>query len=183
MKYRNLSGLLAGCIFLCGCTTNKHEPSVEVRPVYRSARAIEGALLVGISYGEFGTLVREMSKELVLARDRVKFSGASDPLSARILDKYGALLEMYKDSATVWQLQIQEKTYADELPALANKYGVSSAVVDRTDRSFGITSHPRYVNYDQIREAIWSKATRFQEELLPEVYGVFAALPAPQQKH
>src|ERR1022692_495650 len=84
MKYRNLSGLLAGCIFLCGCTTNKHEPSVEVRPVYRSARAIEGALLVGISYGEFGTLVREMSKELVLARDRVKFSGASDPLSARI---------------------------------------------------------------------------------------------------
>ena len=102
-------------------------------------------------------------------------------MSGRIIDKYGALLEMYKDSATLWQLQIQEKTYADELPRLANKYGVSFAVEDRTDRSFGITTHPRYVHYDQIREAIWSKATRFQEELLSDVYGVSGA--TAQTKH
>ena len=48
--------------------TIKHEPSAEIEPVYHAARASEGGLIVGISYGEFGTLVRRCRRNWFYTR-------------------------------------------------------------------------------------------------------------------
>jgi len=76
-------------LYMIGCSPGTHDVRPDLRGLYQSARAIEGALGVGVAYGDFGTLIRDMSKELVLARDRAKYGSATvDPQLARLLDKY-----------------------------------------------------------------------------------------------
>jgi hypothetical protein len=124
-----------------------------------------------------------MSKQLVLARDQLKYAHAgTNPCAAKILDKYGELLSMYRDSAKVWQLQIQDKKHDSDLPAIALKYGASSAIREWTDRRFGIATKERSIDCDQIRQLIWSKASQIQEEQTAEAYRSFAAIPSQQRK-
>jgi hypothetical protein len=163
-----MSLLLVGCIHQA-----PRDVDPAIRGVYEASRAIEGALAVGVTYPDFGTLIRDMSKQLLLARDRLKYGAiASDAAVPKILGKYGELLIMYQDSAKVWQLQIQEKgKYDSELPAIAAKYGVSSAIREWKDRSYGITTTEKQIDYDRIRQAIWEKSSRVQEEQAAEAYG------------
>jgi hypothetical protein len=80
-------------LFLAGCNTL---PTVkpELRPLYESARAVEGALNVGVSYQDFGALLTRMSTQLVLMEDRAKFSGIDNrerdaaAHDARLVQKY-----------------------------------------------------------------------------------------------
>lgn len=155
---------------LCACLRDKEQPRPEIRSVYRAARTIEAALAVGINLPEFGTLTREMSKEVLLARDQLRFNAPGDASSLKILEKYGEMLVMYQDSAKVWQLQIQDKKYDPELPAIAARYGMASAIREWKDRSYGITTTEKRVDYDAIRQAIWSRASKLQEEQVANVF-------------
>jgi len=89
---------------------------------------------------------------------------------------------MYQDSSKVWQLQIQEKKYDTELPSIAAKYGVSAAIRQWKENTYGITTNETSIDFDQIRQAIWGKASMLQEELTADVYGQPHVSPVPQRK-
>jgi hypothetical protein len=156
---------------MSSCSSQRNTPiRAEVAGVYSAARAIEGALTVGVTYAEFGTMLREFSKELTVARDRLKYDSGVDWTIKPILERYGELLVMYKDSATVWGFQIQDKKYASELPVIAAEYGVSSAV--RKEKAGTYVKYTEtVVDYDTIRQAIWERATKLQDEQVSAVYG------------
>jgi hypothetical protein len=155
------ASVLASICLICGCS----RPATESRPllwgVYQSARAIEAALSVGVTLTDFNALVRDMSKELFLARDHLKFNAPEDAAALKTLERYGELLGMYHDSAKVWQLQIESRSHDPELPAIAEKYGLQSAIRGWKDE--------RQVDFDAIRQAIWSQASELQEEQVANV--------------
>jgi hypothetical protein len=97
-----------------------------VRPLYESARAVQAALNVGVSYQDFGTLLSRMSAQLLLTEDRVNLYGV-DQQERNAAKQYSALLAMYRDSMTVWGLEIRDAHDDPQLPALAAKYGVPDA--------------------------------------------------------
>jgi hypothetical protein len=142
-------------------------PRPELAGVYRSARAIEGALGVGVTYQDFSTLVREFSKELLLARDSARYNLAPKLISST-LDKYAEVLAMYKDSEQVWSLEVRERKYDDALPVLAAKYGVPQAVYESKNSYAGTTKE---VNFEMIRQAIWEQTSKLQEQQIAIVYG------------
>lgn len=164
MKWSSLG--LCPLLLLSSCA-RQGESSLrpELAGVYRSARSIEGALGVGVTYQDFSTLVREFSKELLLARDSARYNLAPKLISST-LDKYAEVLAMYKDSEQVWSLEVREKKYDDALPSLAAKYGVPQAIYQPKDHPYDIT-----VNFEMIRQAIWEQASKLQEQQIAIAYG------------
>jgi len=158
-------------LLFASCSTKQPTTRSELTGVYRAARSIDGALAVGVSYGDFSTLVREFSGELLVARDQIRFDPQANGAVLPVLDKYAEMLAMYKDSEQVWGFEIRQEKYNDALPVLAVKYGVAGAVYDRKDSTYGITSTSRNVNYESIRQAIWKKASDIHEHQLAAVYG------------
>jgi hypothetical protein len=164
MIYCGLAVLLASCN---GVKEQGTRPALT--GVYKAARSIEGALAVGVTYPEYGTLIRNFSTELLMARDHTRFDMASRDLTA-VLDKYTDLLIMYKDSSTVWGLQIEKKTNVD-LSSIAAKYGMSSAIRE-VPMAVGSYKYKETVaDYETIRQTIWERAGKLHEQQLAIVYG------------
>jgi hypothetical protein len=154
MKWLSLG--LFPLLLLSSCVRQGESgPRPELAGVYRSARAIEGAL------------VREFSKELLLARDSARYNLAPKLISST-LDKYAEVLAMYKDSEQVWSLEVRERKYDDALPVLAAKYGVPQAVYESKNSYAGTTKE---VNFEMIRQAIWEQTSKLQEQQIAIVYG------------
>jgi len=165
MKRSGVCLCLVVLLAACGSLKQQSDTRPELNGVYRAARAIEGALAVGVTYQDFSTLVREFSKELLLARDSARYNSAPKLISST-LDKYAEVLAMYKDSEQVWSLEVREKKYDDALPGLAAKYGVPQAIYQPKDHPYDIT-----VNFEMIRQAIWEQASKLHEQQIPIVYG------------
>jgi hypothetical protein len=117
------------------------------------------------------TLVRELSKHLFYARDRLEFGRpVADALTvAQLLDKYAEILSMYQDSALVWQLEISNRRHAPKLELIATEYGARGAIQKDADGF-------RVVNFEEIQRKIWTKATSTHEQYLGHVFG---AVPLP----
>lgn len=96
-----MAALTAIISLSCG---RSHQATYE--PLYRAGRAIEGAISVGVSYVEFGNLLRTFSTELLIATDKAKSKADKDMVAA-----YGDLLLTYKESATLWKAQIDSSKY------------------------------------------------------------------------
>jgi hypothetical protein len=171
MVIKRLTPCFTAFVMLTSCGTPKQQSTVlELVGVYRAARSIEGALAVGVTYSEFGTLIRKFSTELLLARDQAKF----DPVVSRgltpVLDKYTDLLMMYKDSSTVWGLELEKKTNKD-LPIIAARYGASSTIREEP-RSIGSYHYKETIaDYEVIRQTIWEQAGKLHEQQIAIVYG------------
>jgi hypothetical protein len=131
---------------------------------------VDASLSVGVSYADFGGLIRELSKELLLARDRVRYTkGNPDPQAQRILESYSRLLAMYQDSAKVWQAEIQDRACA-EVTQISEKYGVK--IETNGVYRYIAPDHKRY-DFEPLCQAIWQKASKLQEEQLGELYDTF----------
>jgi hypothetical protein len=152
----------SGIVLLAACNIGSHRQS-ELRPLYESARAVQAALNVGVSYQDFGALLTRMSTQLLLIEDRAKFSGI-DRQERDAAKQYSAILDMYRDSATVSGLEIRDNHYDPQLPSLAAKHGVPDAT--------GIYRDTQYAAFARIREAIWKKAAIVQED---EARAMFAS--------
>jgi len=171
MVMKRLTLCFAAFVMLTSCGTPKQQNALpELVGVYHAARSIEGALAVGVTYPEFGTLIRKFSTELILARDQAKFDPPVSPGVTQVLDNYGKLLIMYKDSSTVWGLELEKKTNGD-LPTIAAKYGASSAIREEP-RAIGSYRYKETIaDYEALRQTIWEQAGRLHEQQIPVVYG------------
>ncbi len=166
-----LVSCLIAALALSSCATQT-QPKLrpELSGVYNSARAIEGALAVGVSYIELENLIRKFSTEMLLARDEAKFDPAANKDLSPVLSKYADLLMMYKDSATVWGLEIDKKTSPD-LSAIAAKYGMPSAIREEP-RLIGTYKYKETTaDYEAIRQTIWDQAGKLHEQQIAIVYG------------
>jgi hypothetical protein len=75
----------------------------KFRGIYRSAKAIEGAAVAGVSYLKFRELLQDLTTELLIVKDSVK-----DGPNVKLLKIYSDVLDIYKDSGTLWQEQIDD---------------------------------------------------------------------------
>jgi hypothetical protein len=171
MVNKRLIPCITALVMITSCGSLKQQRTLpELVGVYRATRSIEGALAVGVTYPEFGTLIRTFSTELLLARDRAKFDPEVSRGLAPVLDSYASLLMMYKDSSTVWGFELEKKTN-EGLRTIAARYGVSSSV--REDpRVIGSYHYKETIaDYEIIRQAIWEQAGKLHEQQIAIGYG------------
>ena len=145
-------------------STGCHRPS-ESRPqahaVYRDARSIQAALETGISYAEFGGLVRELATDVKLFQDDVQLHKTMDQDALTIIRSQD-LLQAYKDSLTVWGMELRGgEEDSEELRTIAKRYG-AAGMLDWGDPFAG-----KKVNYTKIRTAAWRTADSIQNQLTP----------------
>ena len=85
--------------FACKTGPSQEEQRVErFRSLYRSARSVEGAIAVGVSYVKFGEILQVFATELLIAKDAAK-----DDSDRALVAAYAEVLDVYKDSAAIWK--------------------------------------------------------------------------------
>jgi hypothetical protein len=89
---------------LAGLTSCSWQAKFE--PLYRAARALDGALAVGTSYADFNALLQRFATEMIVADDRAQSQGEKE-----LVGSYRDLFVTYKESATVWKHQIDSAKY------------------------------------------------------------------------
>jgi hypothetical protein len=91
--------------FLLGCGKATETPQERHAGLYRSVRAIEGAIAVGVNLPRFGELLQGAGAEMLISGDR-----ALNPDETTMVKMYGDALEGYGASQKIWQQQIQSST-------------------------------------------------------------------------
>lgn len=71
---------------------------VKFEPLYRSGKAIEGALGTGVSLMKFGELLQNMATEIGIAKDK-----ATRPDEIAMVSQFGQALAMFVSSRQTWQ--------------------------------------------------------------------------------
>jgi hypothetical protein len=105
-----------------------------------------------------------------LARDQAKFDPAVSWDLTQALNKYADLLMMYKDSSTVWGLELEKKANKD-LPNIAAKYGTPSAIREEAKAIGSYHYKETIADYEAIRQTIWEQAEKLHEQQIAIVYG------------
>ena len=91
--------ILAFAVCTAGCAGRVRKEKFE--NVYRAAKAVEGALGVGVNLPKFTELVQTFSTEVSIAADT-----ASNSTEKTMVGLYREALAAYQDSLTVWQKKI-----------------------------------------------------------------------------
>lgn len=97
--------------------------------LYRTAKAIQGSIEVGVSYDKFTELLQSLSTELSIANDKAKSEKERE-----LLKSYSEVLACYHESAIVWKNRIDSDRYwyipareifvEDELKPIVAKYSL-----------------------------------------------------------
>jgi len=132
-------------VFAVSCRETPRSSRRELfQPLYRAARAVDGAIAAGVSYADLGSLVRQLSTELLIAGD----SATSDD-DKKLVAAYGELLATYKDSLTVWKHQIDSGKYEwlhgqipvdPEVAPLVQKYNLPTTDAGTSAEPFRVAS-------------------------------------------
>jgi hypothetical protein len=98
--FRKMLIVSVGVILLLGCSPMVDQKKYE--NLYHAAKAIDGAVAVGVNYQKFGELLQNLSTEISIANDKAK----SD-IEKELLKKYLEVLIAYQESAIVWKNNIE----------------------------------------------------------------------------
>lgn len=83
-----------------------------IEPVYRAATELRAAQDIGMNRQRFGDLLQKFATEITVARDR-----AESPREQQVIQGYSDALQIYKDSASVWDVKFsipELKNLADQ---------------------------------------------------------------------
>jgi hypothetical protein len=122
--------------------------------VHRTARAVEGATAVGVTYREFANLVQQFATELLVVREQLTDSdgeGCQECLR---------VLEVYKDSLSLWRRKVEGGSgISDQIAREANLiFFWGDAEATSVIRKYGIpTVRDEFVSPDAI-SVIWTLA-------------------------
>jgi hypothetical protein len=87
---------------------DRDQLSKDLEPLYRSAKAIQAATGVGVSYLKYSELVQAFATEHTVANDK-----ASTTEADRIVDLFRNALKAYQDAGALWRHQIEFGKYED----------------------------------------------------------------------
>ncbi len=103
-----LSSIVIACFSATNCGRFYHQqPSSDLASCYHALKAIEGSITVGVSYSDFGALVRNLSTELLILEDRMQADASKQRAYRPVVNELRELLTMYRDSLEVWKDYIQ----------------------------------------------------------------------------
>jgi hypothetical protein len=144
-----MSLLLVALTASIGCRADSGDlrvDKVKLEQVYRSAKALESSIGVGVNYARCSELLQQFNTELSIARDK-----SPTPPERDVLDNYAEAIPIYRDSLALWALKIEKGRYlSDYGPAkeLADKYGIPRESTTTIDTDRGI-------------QIIWAKAAEW----------------------
>src|SRR5262245_8065148 len=105
-------GFVIGAVSVIGCHLDSaavRVDKVKLEPVYRSAKALESSISVGVNYAHCSELLQQLNTELSIARDK-----SSTPSEREILDNYAEAIPIYRDSLALWTLKIEHGRYLSD---------------------------------------------------------------------
>lgn len=167
MRTRLLSALawtLAAIAASTACSRPGPTPQQRHVGLYRSMRAIEGAVAVGVNNPRLTELVQAASAELLVSMD-----GCETPEETAAVKLYAGVIETYHDSLTLWQKAIQ---YASEDYAKGS-IPVEGPIVD-IQKKYSLTTVEKRLPYsgqtfqaipeDGALQAVWAAADKKSEQ-------------------
>lgn len=95
----NKAILIILVLFIIGCAPKINKNKFE--NVNRATKSIEGAIKVGVNYQKFSELLQNMATEIAITKDQIKTEEEKG-----LLNNYDSILEIYQESALVWQNKI-----------------------------------------------------------------------------
>jgi len=109
-----VASLVALKLFLVACAPSASPSKPEPPPVdvakfeatYRSVKATQGALAVGVDHATFRALLQTLATEISIAQDK-----AITPEEQKVLSEYRVVLDIYKDSLAIWDRDITSHDY------------------------------------------------------------------------
>lgn len=144
-------------------------------PVYRSAKALQGALTAGVSYVKFGELLQGFSTEIGIAKDHTLTQA-----DKTLLDLYEQAFTDYEASATLWTLKnkASDDMWKGEIPVTfrGKTDPAITAIIKRyelqpIDRVVALT-HANYAALPSTSiQQIWSAADAKLEKATAIYYG------------
>jgi hypothetical protein len=122
----------------------------DLKAVHSAASDIQGALSVGVTFGQFGEKLQKLAAEILMARDK----GATP----KKLEQYEEALQIYKDSYALWEDKIQHPFYYDQwgdqhspvLSELAERYRVTIPTTP--------SQYDKAKAYNDVSQTLWKKA-------------------------
>ena len=166
--FRKMLIILIGVLFV-GCSPKVDQKKFE--NLYRAAKAVDGAIAVGVNYQKFGGLLQDLSTELSIANDKAKSDTEKE-----LLKRYSEVLTTYQDSANVWKGKIEGARYdwipsgqvylENELRPIVTKYSLptESHVIQTTGHNFETIS-------ENAIQVIWRKGHEQLEKATKIYYG------------
>lgn len=162
---RRLLAAVAVASLMVGCAKPPTvTPQARHAGLYRSVRAIEGAILVGVNNPRLTELVQAASAELLVSLDHCE-----SPEETAAVKAYGGVIETYRDSLALWQKAIQ---YASEEYA-KNTIPVEGPVVE-IQKKYGLPTVTKRLPYsgstfeaipeEGALQTVWSAANKKSEQ-------------------
>lgn len=154
--------LLIIVFVVSGCSPKIDQKKYE--NLYRAAKAIQTATLVGVNYMKFGELLQNLSTEFSIADDMAK-----EDIEKKMISEYSNALMIYVESYVVWQKKIECIKYDwipsghihidDRIRYIVEKYSLSTEFhVDR------VSKLKIYTITDDSLTIIWGEAGKHLEK-------------------
>lgn len=77
-------------------------------PVYRVAMELKSGQELGMNRAKFGELIQRLSTEVAIAKDK-----AESAEEQKIADGYSQVLDIYKDAAALWDVELRIPDYKE----------------------------------------------------------------------
>lgn len=115
-------------------------------PVYRAAKALQGATVSGVTYIKFGELMQGLATEIGIAGDH-----KLNAVDKELLELYRAAFADYQASARIWKLKLgsSQEMWKGEIPVSFQEHPNDSLVA--VANSYGLPVENRTVQYGQGR--------------------------------
>ena len=138
-----LAALTLGCQATGSTKDTVGLDRAKMEPLYRSAKAIESSVGVGVNYSKLSELLQNLNLELSIAKDK-----QLRPDERALVDAYAEAVPVYKDSLALWGLKIEKgrilSSYG-QAEELAQKYNIKHEATTTIDADLGM-------------QIIWAKA-------------------------
>jgi hypothetical protein len=96
--------------------------------------------------------------------------GSPDSKLLETAKRYQQLLELYKDSETVWRKEIEKPILDFDTDKIVVKYGLKGMAYPRGATALS-RARPGSIDYPEIRQELWSRAAKIQDALTVNYYG------------
>lgn len=141
ISHRHLIILILAFVATLGCerhkpTSNSGAPATPspvqdiVAPLHRVAKEIAAAVETGINRADYQSLLRKFATELSLAKD-----AATTESQKNALTHYSSALDIWKDSGTLWDANIEIPTLAAKADYWYETIGKASGTIEAIDKT------------------------------------------------
>ena len=147
-------------IYVVSCTRFQTVDEKKFESPDRAVKAIQAATSVGVNFVRFGELVINFATEINVLADKT-----TTPQEKELSLRYLKILEIYKDSYTIWHAYILQGSPAhqrvevrDTLQPVVDRYGFA------TEKGTGIYDFWKTISFSEM-QSLWNMASKEAQAL------------------